>query len=94
MANAIKSAHLLLLRLGQCSFGRGRELTVCHWNMTDLESVGSIESHVPAWQLSSGRMSYFRGGPATDASGDQDGNFQMLPNSRLLVSFVKFQINK
>jgi hypothetical protein len=46
--------------------------------MTDLESVGSIESRVPAWQLSSGRMSYFRGGPATDASGDQDGNTSRL----------------
>nr|CAH0101640.1 unnamed protein product [Daphnia galeata] len=66
----------------QCSFGRGRELTGCHWNMTDLESVGSIESRVPAWQLSSGRMSYFRGGPATDASGDQDGGYLLMETSR------------
>lgn len=59
---------------GQCSFGRGLELTGCNWNLT----YGEQDTHLsgtkdPTWQLSSGQTSYFRGGPPTDASGDRDG---------------------
>ncbi|KAK4015400.1 hypothetical protein OUZ56_030380 [Daphnia magna] len=73
----------------QCSFGRGHELTGCDWNLTDVESVGSIDSHVPAWQLSSGRTSYFRGGPSTDASGDQDGGYLLMDTLRGVAETIK-----